>query len=99
MPLRPNPSAAIPLYVHATELDPNFALAYTYLGLAYMNQGEVQRARPYYDKAYALRDRVSEREKLLITSYYQADALGDIDKVMETYRGRQPSGGVILQLQ
>ena len=82
----PNPSAAIPLYLHAIELDPDFALAYVYLGLAYMNMGEVQRARPYYDKAYALRDRVSEREKLLITSYYQSDAMGDIDKEMETYR-------------
>jgi DNA-binding winged helix-turn-helix (wHTH) protein/tetratricopeptide (TPR) repeat protein len=82
----PNPSASIPFYLHAIELDPNFALAYTYLGLAYMNIGEVQRARPYYDKAYALRDRVSEREKLLLTSFYQSDALGDIDKEMETYR-------------
>jgi tetratricopeptide (TPR) repeat protein len=72
--------------LHAIELDPNFALAYTYLGLVYMNIGEVQRARPYYDKAYALRDRVSEREKLLLTSFYQSDALGDIDKEMETYR-------------
>jgi eukaryotic-like serine/threonine-protein kinase len=82
----PNPSAAIPLYLHAIELDPNFALAYVYLGLAYMNIGEAQRARPYYDKAYALRDRVSEREKLLLTSFYQSDALGDIAKEMETYR-------------
>jgi eukaryotic-like serine/threonine-protein kinase len=82
----PNPSAAVPLYVHAIELDPNFALAYAYLGRAYMNIGEVQRARPYYEKAYALRDRVSEREKLLLTSFYQSDALGDIDKEMETYR-------------
>jgi len=82
----PNPSASIPLYQHAIELDPNFALAYVYLGLAYTNAGEVERARPYYEKAYALRDRVSEREKLLVTSYYQSDALGDIDKEMETYR-------------
>ena len=82
----PNPSASIPFYRHAIELDPNFALAYAYIGVAYMNVGEVQRARPYYDKAYALRDRVSEREKLLLTSFYQSDALGDIDREMETYR-------------
>jgi tetratricopeptide (TPR) repeat protein len=82
----PNPSTAIPLFMHAIELDPNFALAYAYLGRAYMNVGEVQRARPYFEKAYALRDRVSEREKLLLTSFYQSDALGDIDKEMETYR-------------
>jgi len=82
----PNPSASIPLFLHAIELDPNFALAYAYLGRVYMNVGEVQRARPCFEKAYALRDRVSEREKLLLTSSYQSDALGDIDKEMETYR-------------
>jgi len=72
--------------MHAIELDPNFALAYAYLGRAYMNIGEVQRARPYFEKAYAFRDRVSEREKLLLTSFYQSDALGDVDKEIETYR-------------
>ena len=82
----PNPSAAIPLFLHAIELDPNFALTYAYLGRVYINIGDVQRARPYFEKAYALRDRVSEREKLLLTSFYQSDALGDIDKEMETYR-------------
>jgi DNA-binding winged helix-turn-helix (wHTH) protein/tetratricopeptide (TPR) repeat protein len=82
----PNPSASIPLFLHAIELDPNFALAYAYLGRVYMNVGEVQRARPCFEKAYVLRDRVSEREKLLLTSSYQSDALGDIDKEMETYR-------------
>jgi len=82
----PNPSAAIPLFLHAIELDPNFALAYAYLGRTYTNIGEAQRARPYYEKAYVLRDRVSEREKLLVTSFYQSDGVGDIDKEMETYR-------------
>jgi len=82
----PNPSSAIPLYVHAIELDPKFALAYAYLGRTYMNLGEVQRARPYLENAYAMRDRVSEREKLLLTSFYESDVLGDIDKEMETYR-------------
>ena len=82
----PNQSAAIPFFLHAIELDPNFALAYAYLGLSYMNIGEAQRARPCFEKAYVLRDRVSEREKLLLTSFYQSDALGDIDKEMETYR-------------
>ena len=82
----PNPSAAIPLYVHAIELDPRFALAYAYLGRVYANLGEGQRARPYIEKAYALRDQVSEREKLLLTSFYESDVLGDIDKEMETYR-------------
>ena len=82
----PDPSAAIPFYTHAIELDPEFALAYAYLGRVYCNIGEYHRAIPYIEKAYSLRDRVSEREKLLLTSFYASDVLGDSDKEVETYK-------------
>ena len=81
-----NQSDAIPFYTHAIELDPNFALAYAYLGRVYNNIGEYRRAVPYIEKAYSFRDRVSEREKLLLTSDYQSDARGDVDKEIETYK-------------
>jgi DNA-binding winged helix-turn-helix (wHTH) protein/tetratricopeptide (TPR) repeat protein len=82
----PDPSAAIPFYLHAIELDPNFAIAYAYLGRAYVNIGEQQRAIPYLEKANSLRHRVSEREKLLLTSFYLADVTGETDKEIETYK-------------
>ena len=82
----PDPSAAIPFYTHAIELDPNFAVAYAYLGRAYVNIGEQQRAIPYLEKAYALRNRVSEREKLLLESYYLSDVTGETEKEIETYK-------------
>ena len=55
--------AAIPLMKHAIELDPNFAMAYATLGIMYSNIGEASLASQYSQKAYDLRDRVSEREK------------------------------------
>jgi tetratricopeptide (TPR) repeat protein/predicted Ser/Thr protein kinase len=61
-----NSQAAIPLYRRATELDPNFALAFAVLGIRYMAVGDAARAREATDKAYALKDRVSERERLFI---------------------------------
>ena len=78
-------SAAIPLYKRAIEIDPNFALAYAYLARAYANMGESEQAASYHEKAYNLRDRVSEREKLFITSAYHSDVTGDLDKENETY--------------
>jgi tetratricopeptide (TPR) repeat protein len=81
-----SPSAAIPFYAHAIELDPNFALAYAYLGRSYTNIGEYQRAAAYIERAYAMRERVSEREKLLLTSFYLSDVKGDLDGEIETYK-------------
>ncbi len=79
-------SAAIPFLNRAVELDPNFALAYLYLATAYGNIGESERAAVLDKKAFSLRDRVSEREKLFITSYYHSFVTGDIDKEIETYK-------------
>ncbi len=78
-------SAAIPFLNRAIELDPNFALGYTYLSTAYSNIGESERAADLQKKAYSLRDRVSERERLFITSYYHSSVTGDFDKEMEAY--------------
>jgi DNA-binding winged helix-turn-helix (wHTH) protein/tetratricopeptide (TPR) repeat protein len=77
-------SSAIPFFNRAIELDPNFALAYVYLSSAYGNIGESERAADFQTKAYNLRDRVSEREKSFITSYYHYFVTGDVDKEIET---------------
>src|SRR5262249_1893547 len=61
---------AIPFYKHAKELDPNFAKADVSLSLAYGNMSLLEEAAEYAAKAYALRDRVTEREKFDITSNY-----------------------------
>ena len=76
--------AAVPFYEHAIELDPNFALAYGRLGVLFLNLGELQRGRENFRKAFALLNRVSERERLYITSHYYAECTRDTDKAIQT---------------
>lgn len=77
-----NDAQAIPFFEHAIELDPKFAMAYLYLGVSYMNLQEHAAAVPYTQKAYALRDRVSEREKCTISAQYYQFVTGEIGKEM-----------------
>ncbi len=63
-------AAAIPLLKRAIELDSNFARAYVALGVRYGNVSETALAATNLRKAYELRDRVSEREKLVIMAMY-----------------------------
>jgi hypothetical protein len=74
---------SLPFYRRAVELDPNFAWAYARMGVIYSNAGENEKAIEYTRKAYELRDRVSEREKLYITSHYYQIVTGEEDKKME----------------
>jgi eukaryotic-like serine/threonine-protein kinase len=64
----------------AVDLDPNFALGYFGLTFTYSNLGEVKLANENARKAYDLRERVSEREKLLIVGYYHVHVTGDLEK-------------------
>jgi eukaryotic-like serine/threonine-protein kinase len=80
------PTAALPFYRRAIELDPNFASAIEGVGITYSNLGQSDRANEYVIKAFNLRDRASEREKLHITSHYYQLVTGELDKAAETYR-------------
>jgi len=62
--------ASVPFYERAIQLDPNFALAYAKLGVVFSNMGRTDDAIANTQKAYALRDRVSEYERLYITWSY-----------------------------
>jgi serine/threonine protein kinase/Flp pilus assembly protein TadD len=77
--------AAIPLYKHAAELDPNFALAYDDIGVDYCNLNQPRAGAEYLKKAFDLRDRVTEREKFTITADYYGLATGDLEKEIQTY--------------
>ncbi|MGB9337264.1 MAG: protein kinase [Candidatus Acidiferrales bacterium] len=76
--------AAIPFYKHATELDPNFALAYAMLGRTYGDAGETDAAAEYIRKAYDLRDRASEPEKYFITTNFHLVITGDLEKAKQS---------------
>jgi eukaryotic-like serine/threonine-protein kinase len=77
-------SEAIPHYLHALEHDPGFASAYDDLAWCYDSRSQRQKAADCARKAYGLRERTSEYEKLSITSIYHTMATGDIDKAIET---------------
>jgi len=76
---------AIPFLKRALELDPNFAMAYVGLAVDYSNLGQASLAVDYARKAYALRDRVSDREKYRISAFYFQFATGEVEKATEAY--------------
>jgi len=59
------------LLLAALQLDPDFAMAQLKLGDYYLAvAGDSERALPHVDRAYALRERVTEREKHFIAAQY-----------------------------
>jgi tetratricopeptide (TPR) repeat protein len=77
-------AAAIPFYKRAIELDPNFAVAYAVLGDSYFFLGESGLGSENIQKAYELRDRVSEREKFRISASYYSWFTGELEKADQT---------------
>ena len=71
---------AITLYKRCIELDPNFAMAYARIGVIYNNQSQIELAEQFSQKAYELRDRVSERERYYIEEKYASYVTGDRDE-------------------
>ena len=89
--------SGIPLLTRATELDPNFASAYNELGITFYNVGEMESARSNFQKAFELRQRASERERLNIESRYYQFATGDLDKaiaVLQTWKRTYPRDAI-----
>jgi eukaryotic-like serine/threonine-protein kinase len=78
-------SAAILFFQQAIQLDPNFAMAYAALGTIYFNQGQLNLAALNETKAYELRDRITEKEKLYIDSHYEDFVSGNLEKARQAY--------------
>ena len=76
---------AMPFLKRAVELDPNFALAYDKLAGSYSNTGQQELAIEAFQKAFDLRGRSSEYEKLRIAADYYAFATFETDKFIESY--------------
>ena len=82
---RQEDAKAIPDLKRAVELDPNFALAYATLGVAYNNLAQSELADSFITKAFDLKERASERERFYISSHYYDIVARDIDKAIEVY--------------
>jgi serine/threonine protein kinase/tetratricopeptide (TPR) repeat protein len=84
---------AIPFYQTAIQIDPNFAIAHARLASCYNNQRQLENSRSEFIKAYELRDRVSERERFIITSNYHGGVTGQWDeqiKELEKWKTTYP---------
>ena len=68
--LKGDNATAVPLFKQAIELDPSFALAYGEIAAAYAGLRHPELARSNYQKAFELKDRASENERLWISAEY-----------------------------
>ena len=75
----------VPVLQRVVELDPNFAAAYAQLSDAAYDAGEAELASEYAQKAFDLRDRVSERERLNISATYYGATLGDSELELRSW--------------
>jgi serine/threonine protein kinase/TolA-binding protein len=80
------PATALPYYQRAIQLDPNFAMGYWGVAAGFTGLGEVGRANEYFTKAFELRERASEREKLLFSASYYENITGELEKATQAYQ-------------
>jgi DNA-binding winged helix-turn-helix (wHTH) protein/tetratricopeptide (TPR) repeat protein len=75
---------SLPFFSRAVELDPNFAAAYGAMSWAYNNQREPELSAKSIRKAYELREKVSERERLWIEGNYYWHGTGELEKAVSS---------------
>jgi eukaryotic-like serine/threonine-protein kinase len=68
------------LYQRAVELDPNFAVAYGRMAAAYLFLGNTELSEAAYTRAYQLRDRLTEKDRLHFEITYYSNVIGDWEK-------------------
>jgi tetratricopeptide (TPR) repeat protein len=77
---------ARPYLLRAVELDPNFARAHAALAQDYAIDGETDLASRSAQRAYDLRDRCTERERLLIEARYYQLVTGQQERETAVYK-------------
>jgi eukaryotic-like serine/threonine-protein kinase len=77
-------TAAIPLLKEAIRLDPNFAMAYFAMSDSYSVIGETTASTRYMQRAFELREKITEREKLFIEGFYYYYVPGDLVKAQHS---------------
>jgi DNA-binding winged helix-turn-helix (wHTH) protein len=71
---------ALKLYQRAVELDPSLALAYLRMGATYLFLGNTELSVTSYTRAYQLRDRLTEKDRLGAEISYYSNVIGDWEK-------------------
>ena len=78
--------SALPYYLRAVQLDPNFARAYNQLGIYYSTHNQASLGISYTKKAFDLRDQVSDHERYSLESTYYLNAVGQLIKAESTLK-------------
>lgn len=78
--------AAVPSFERAITFDPNFAMAYQYLAIAFGVAGDTAKNREYTIKAFGLIERISEFERDMIVPHYYHEITGELDKATDAYQ-------------
>jgi eukaryotic-like serine/threonine-protein kinase len=85
---------SISLLKRATELDPNFAMAYAYMGRNYDAMGEADLGAQNISQAFELRNRVGDTENFFITFNYYRQAPRNLElarQTLESWSQKYPS--------
>jgi serine/threonine protein kinase/tetratricopeptide (TPR) repeat protein len=82
---RKGAAEALPFLKRAVELDPNFAAAYRLLSYSYFELCEFRLSAENARKAYDLRQKVSERERLAIEANYYWNGTGELEKAAQAF--------------
>ncbi len=73
------------LAVEATRVDSTFAMAYRLAAVGLSNQGRAGDAVPHATRAFELRDRLTDRERLHVEAYYHQVVSNDVRRAAEAY--------------
>jgi len=76
-------ATVLPYFQRAVELDPKFAMAYARMGTTYCYLSKSELSTQNTRKAYELRAKVSERERLYIEEVYYKCVTGELEKVAQ----------------
>lgn len=74
---------AIPLFRHAVELDPSFAIAYSALGRMYADIDQSDLSAESLRKAWDLKEHASDRERFFIATNYFSLANGNLQEARQ----------------
>ena len=75
-----DPLGALPYYKRAADMDPEFALAYAALGVAYKSSGDPTSAAAAEKKTFELRNRMTEATRFHAENLYYDLVTGEQDK-------------------
>src|SRR5262249_35157847 len=76
--------AAVAHFQRAIAIDPQFAMAHGDLSITYWNMGQTDLSAEHTRKAYELRDRVTDRERLWVLFLYDRQVTGNLHRLLQT---------------